>query len=84
VVDDDARELRLLRDRVQEVSHDLANVLGIALNYTAFLVEDLADAATEGPVGEHLPQIEAAARRAVELVRELQAAVPPTRGSGAP
>jgi hypothetical protein len=70
-----AHELRNLRAAVQRITHDLSNVLGIAINYTMFLGEDLARAGA--PAVPELPPVQAALARAVELVRELQACVPP-------
>jgi signal transduction histidine kinase len=72
VPDHDDQELRLLRDRVQAVTHDLSNLLGIALNYTVFLAEDLAEAGAPDPIRAHLPRIEAATQRAVDLLESLR------------
>ncbi|WP_344168032.1 hypothetical protein [Pilimelia columellifera] len=77
----DTEELARLRAQVGRTAHDLANVLGIALNYTLFLEEDLPPE-PDHPARQSLPQLESAARRAVELVRQLQDELATPSGGG--
>jgi hypothetical protein len=46
-----AHDLRQLSVVVQRIAHDLSNVLGVAINYTMFLGEDLAEAAVRSAPG---------------------------------
>jgi hypothetical protein len=64
---DTAQELDRLRALVLKSSHDLANSVGVALNYVAFLEEDLG-----GADSSNLAPIESALRRAAETVRVLR------------
>jgi len=72
---DEAEELDRLRALVLKSSHDLANSVGVALNYVSFLEEDLGGAGSP-----NLAPIESALRRAAETVlalRESARAGPP-------
>jgi hypothetical protein len=76
---DEVEELRRLRSLVLERAHDLANSLGIALNYAMFLGEDLGGGDPDHPVWSKVAPIEAALRRSAELVRALRdETLPPT------
>jgi signal transduction histidine kinase len=68
----DAEELRLLRQGVHEVAHELANILGVALNYAHFLTEDLAEADVADRTRQHVRYIESAARRGADLLTSLR------------
>ena len=69
---DAARELDRLRALVLTSTHDLANSVGVALNYVAFLGEDLGGADPAHPVRAGLAPIESALRRTAETVRALR------------
>ena len=55
------------RGVVEGATHELANLLGVILNYTALLSRDLTDPVAIGDLAE----IRVAAERAVELARQL-------------
>ena len=63
---DPADELVRYQAHVARAAHDLSNVLGAALNYTAFLGEDLPPSAQE-----YVPHLQRAIQRGVELVDQL-------------
>lgn len=67
----DVDELEALRTTIGHTAHELANVLGIALNYVTFLAEDLPPE-PDHPAHSDLVPLDKATRRAVELVRRLQ------------
>ncbi|HEU5110601.1 MAG TPA: hypothetical protein VFT95_18835 [Micromonosporaceae bacterium] len=68
----EAEELERLRAQVLGSAHDLANAVGVALNYVTFLGEDLGGADPDHPVWQKLEPIEAALRRAADSVRVLR------------
>jgi hypothetical protein len=79
---DEAEELDRLRALVLTSTHDLANSVGVALNYVAFLGEDLGGTDPAHPVWAGLTPIESALRRTADTVRALREAaqaVPATR-----
>jgi hypothetical protein len=55
------------RRAVESTAHELANLLGVILNYTALLARAITDPVAVGD----LAQIRVAAERAVELTRQL-------------
>ncbi len=79
---DEADELDRLRALVLTSTHDLANSVGVALNYVAFLGEDLGGTDPAHPVWAGLGPIESALHRTAETVRALRDAahaIPVTR-----
>ena len=59
-------ELARYQAHIARTAHDLSNVLGAALNYAAFLGEDLPPSAQE-----YVPHLQRALQRAVDLVEQL-------------
>ncbi|HLL66847.1 MAG TPA: hypothetical protein VK453_14090 [Micromonosporaceae bacterium] len=66
-----AADLARLRSEVDRSAHDLANALGAVLNFAGFLAEDLERGAAATETSAHLPHIENATRRALDLVDQL-------------
>jgi signal transduction histidine kinase len=56
------------RARARELIHDLRNALGLVINYSTLMTNELAD---RPEVLEDLAEVGAAGRRAAELVRDL-------------
>jgi hypothetical protein len=73
----DAQELDQLRARVLSSTHDLANSVGVALNYVAFVGEDVGGADPAHPIWPNLELIESALRRAAESIRVLRESAQP-------
>jgi hypothetical protein len=69
---DQTDDLRRVQDQVREATHELSNALGIALNYTDFLGEDVAGADRDHPIWQRIAPIETALRRAADSVRVLR------------
>jgi signal transduction histidine kinase len=69
---DDGEEARRLRALVREAAHELSNSLGIALNYTDFLAEDIGATDHTHPVWETLTPIQEALRRSAATVQRLR------------
>lgn len=63
------------RVRAFEIIHDLRNALGLVINYSNLIANELAD---RPEVLEDLMEIRTAGRRAAELVTELSAVIPAT------
>jgi hypothetical protein len=72
-----SQELDQLRVRVLTATHDLANSVGVALNYLAFIGEDVGGADPAHPIRPNLELIESALRRAVESIRDLRESAQP-------
>jgi len=68
----EAEELDRLRAQVLGSAHDLANAVGVAINYVTFLGEDIGGGDPAHPIWPKLAPIEAALRRAADSVRELR------------
>lgn len=60
------------RAKAGEIVHDLRNALGLIINYATLVSTDLED---RPEVAEDLAEIQAAGRRAAELVGELSALI---------
>lgn len=63
------------RVRAYEIIHDLRNALGLVINYSNLIANELAD---RPEVLEDLMEIRTAGRRAAELVTELSTVIPAT------
>ena len=64
------------RDRAYQLIHELNNSLGIVLNYTTLMGQDIED---QPGLMDDLGEIRTAGRRAAALVAELSAMLAPTR-----
>ncbi len=65
------------RARAREIIHDLRNALGLVINYSVLVTNELAD---RTDLVEDLTEIGTAGRRAAELVGQLAALLGPGEG----
>lgn len=76
---DDLRPVEAIDADVRQLSHDFNNLIGIIINYAAFV----ADALEPGsPARQDLQEIQHAAERATELSRQLRCVCEPNSGNG--